>query len=1019
MTSNYQEITQENIRRRGEEFDDIGKLIAEQLYSDRTHFIYELLQNAEDALSRRIQNQPNSTLPKSVNFRLLNDRLEVSHFGQQFNEADVRAISDVLRGTKKEDGNQIGKFGIGFKSVYAFTSSPEIHSGKEHFRIERYIRPCAVEARQLADGETLFIFPFDHKAESSEDTFNLLKNRFNSLSERTLLFLRHVEEISWSLVNGSSGIYRRETQSIASGCRRITILGKSQEKWLVFDKTVKSNPSLKVEVAFLLSLNKQTNKEHIVRVNGSPLVVFLPTEIETDLQFLVQGPYHTTPARDNIRRDNKFNQELIEHTATLVAEVLPQIRDMSLLTVNFLNVLPIRRSDFDKNPLFSKVFENIRHSFREKALLPATRDGEYIPATQAKLARSTDLRRLLSDTQLQMFYHGTYKWLSDEITQGKTPDIHRYIIEELQVQEIEPDDFARKLDKSFIEQQSDEWLASFYGFLNKQEALWRVGDGVLRNKQFIRLQDNTHVVPFRSEGLPNAYLPLSSGDETDFPTVKREVVENKLVGRNTLIFLIQLGFSEPDVVAEVMDKIVPKYQKVTGNKIDDDEHERDIAKILRALKSVFHSSANKTEGVSKKEQLVHKLKETPCLRAINSGTGIQAYKRPEEIYFWSSNLELYFNGNTNAWFLNDTYTEQDNYYFENIGVSQKVRVFCKKPDATGNIIISSYKPYQRGLNGFDPKCEIDGLKYALENSTYGKALYIWNNLLLPHVQHISGEVQVATNKNFKNPQSPIKQSSIMGNLALNLVWLPDKNGNFHKPCDLFLDDLPEDFIKSTRLAIILKMNLRSGFDITKKLNEEYKQVLGGRKVTQEYIDFVLRNIESIEKLRTKGLIQIPRNEEDSENGRNTDSVEPVDFRKELAETFSRPGDIELDIDQLPPDIPRNPELYTQRVGRLVSENRENEPPSHERFKKVPSKKWEAKNNEVRIFLQQQYKGKCQICDYTFPKRNGEAYFEGLYLVSKTRARWIDDRGNVLCLCANCCAKFKQGSVEADDILTGV
>jgi hypothetical protein len=564
MTSNYQEITQQNTERRGTDFDDIGKFVAEQLYSDRTHFIYELLQNAEDALSRRIQRQPNSTLPKRVAFRLFSNRLEVSHFGEQFTEADVRGISDVLRGTKKDDGNQIGKFGIGFKSVYAFTSSPEIHSGDENFRIERYIRPCAVEPRPLLAGETLFIFPFNHHSYSPEDTFDRLKNCFNSLSERTLLFLRNVEEISWIVENGASETFRRETQDIYPGCQRITISGKKPEQWLVFDKAINANPALKVEIAFLLSLDKQTKKERIVPVNGSHLVVFLPTEIETDLQFLVQGPYRTTPARDNIRRDDNFNRELIEHTATLVGEVLPKIRALGLLTVNCLNVFPIRKSDFQKNSLFSLVFEKVRQTFREQALLPTILDGQYIAATQAKLARSTDLRRLLSDNQLRLLYGSTYTWLSDEITQGKTPDIHKYIIEELEVQEIEPEDFARKFSKSFIEEQTDGWVASFYAFLNKQEALWRA-DGILRNKPFIRLQNDNHVAPFRSEGLPNAYLPLSTGQKTEFFTIKEEVLENKLVGRDAARFLISLGLSQPDVLDEVIEKILPKYERCSSN----------------------------------------------------------------------------------------------------------------------------------------------------------------------------------------------------------------------------------------------------------------------------------------------------------------------------------------------------------------------------------------------------------------------------------------------------------------------
>ena len=39
MPSDYEAITGDNIRRRGEEFDDIGNFLAEKLYGDRAHFI--------------------------------------------------------------------------------------------------------------------------------------------------------------------------------------------------------------------------------------------------------------------------------------------------------------------------------------------------------------------------------------------------------------------------------------------------------------------------------------------------------------------------------------------------------------------------------------------------------------------------------------------------------------------------------------------------------------------------------------------------------------------------------------------------------------------------------------------------------------------------------------------------------------------------------------------------------------------------------------------------------------------
>ena len=70
MPSDYEAIRKENIRRRGEEFEDIGNFLAEKLYGDRSHFIFELLQNAEDALSRRREKEPEGRFAGDVTFRL-------------------------------------------------------------------------------------------------------------------------------------------------------------------------------------------------------------------------------------------------------------------------------------------------------------------------------------------------------------------------------------------------------------------------------------------------------------------------------------------------------------------------------------------------------------------------------------------------------------------------------------------------------------------------------------------------------------------------------------------------------------------------------------------------------------------------------------------------------------------------------------------------------------------------------------------------------------------------------------
>ena len=89
MATNYDQIHEEHIR----ESDAIIHRAVETLvalYSDRTHFIFELLQNAEDAGA------------KCVLFHLLPDRLEFLHDGEAFTGKDVRGICDVAKGTKAE-----------------------------------------------------------------------------------------------------------------------------------------------------------------------------------------------------------------------------------------------------------------------------------------------------------------------------------------------------------------------------------------------------------------------------------------------------------------------------------------------------------------------------------------------------------------------------------------------------------------------------------------------------------------------------------------------------------------------------------------------------------------------------------------------------------------------------------------------------------------------------------------------------------------------------------------------------
>ena len=216
MPSDYDRIRAENIREYGEGTRHLSFL--GRLYTDRTHFIFELLQNAENAGATKIL------------FDLFEGRLEVKHDGRLFDEMDVRGVCGVGEGTKAEDLTQIGKFGIGFKSVYAFTSAPEVHSGDEHFRIEHYVRPYQSDIiKPDSPWTTLFIIPFNAQNINPENAYQEIANRISNLSSRTLLFLRNIREVEYDLPDGTHGVYLHD--EVSKGVARdVNVTGQKNGK---------------------------------------------------------------------------------------------------------------------------------------------------------------------------------------------------------------------------------------------------------------------------------------------------------------------------------------------------------------------------------------------------------------------------------------------------------------------------------------------------------------------------------------------------------------------------------------------------------------------------------------------------------------------------------------------------------------------------------------------------------------------------------------------------------------------
>jgi hypothetical protein len=767
VAADYGQIREENIARYG--WDTAVLDLLGQLYSERTHFIFELIQNAEDAGATELD------------FELFEDRLEVRHDGRPFTEADVRGVCGVGKSEKAGDFTKIGKFGIGFKSVYAYTRSPRIYSGDESFRIESYVRPFAVEP--VDEPRTRFVFPFDLEEVTPALAVQEISAALTAIAPATLLFLENIASL-----RAAGSVVRRETGPGPGSSRRVTLSrGRRDEVWFAWQRQVEEFPEHRVEIAFRAGDDGQ----RIVRCASSPLSVFLPTQKETFLGFLLQGPYRTTPARDNVPELDPSNQSLVRETATLLTDVLRELRADGRLTVEVLTALPLDVTRFPPGSMFRPLQDSVRAALASDELIPAV-GGGYRAAPELKLARDPELHELLSPGQLGALYDAGRPLFFADVP---ADPLRRYLREEIGTGEVTPEDVVARAGADFLRAQPDEWITRLYAFIHSDLSLWRAprfsGElpGIARTRPIIRLEDGSQVAPFDADDRPAVYLPGAAG--TGFRTVRRAIADSAAARQ----FLDALGFATPDVVDEVLEIVLPRYEFLDVADLDAARRDADLELIVRALDE---AAAGRREG------LLERLRETAFLIGENAATGEQRLMRPAELYQRVKDLELYFDGNPGTWFAADAYGPWL-VQLRGMGVRDAVEVRARAPGPLGHVVLADeFARHERGIDGFDPEAEIDGLDFALRHPGHGRSEFVWNSVLAPNRRLVAGVVEKSVRDGFVDSTVENVRSAIAA-AACREAWLPGPGGSFRRPAELSLDDLPPQYTRDDTLAQALGM----------------------------------------------------------------------------------------------------------------------------------------------------------------------------------------------------------------------
>jgi hypothetical protein len=140
-----------------------------------------------------------------------------------------------------------------------------------------------------------------------------------------------------------------------------------------------------------------------------------------------------------------------------------------------------------------------------------------------------------------------------------------------------------------------------------------------------------------------------------------------------------------------------------------------------------------------------------------------------------------------------------------MGVRETVRLNAREADDLGYVLIADeFARHERGIAGFDPSADLDGLEYALGHPNTARSEYVWNVLLVPNRHLIAGVVEKSPRQEFADARREAALSPI-GEAAMVAAWLPAADGTFQRPADLDIADLPQSYQRDDILAQALNM----------------------------------------------------------------------------------------------------------------------------------------------------------------------------------------------------------------------
>lgn len=798
-------------------------------YPESAHFVYELLQNADDAEATEVYIIVNR-------HEMIFKHNGTKHFDITKEDAipvgDINSITGIGDSSKTESENKIGKFGVGFKAVFQYTETPEIYDEFFKFKIENFIIPTLLthDHPERQSGETLFLFPF----KDEEKCYNDIVRRLDRL-QNPILFLRNLSKIVWR-VDTEDGIKGKEK---AYSKTLLEKLEYDDDTWL---ELFKLNDGTGHKSVFLFSENilvSDENKELPISVGyyydeqekklitdtTQKIFCFFPTSQTFNTCFISHAPFLLTDNRQQLKPDNEYNQSLIEFIAELAAKAVLHLRDYGkkhrhlLIDENITSIIPQYKKNYWAS--LDEQFEApIIEAFQElvdNEEVFLSRNGKYLKKSNSYIGTPKELVSLLTKKQFKSLVKPYDVDLDDfdvdflkfELAQSIRNREDRLFDG---IKEFNSTKLGYRITPDFMNEQEFNWVIRLYNFLRLHAInLWKIAESnktadlnrlVFRKAPIIQTNKGEWLAPFIDFVIPQVYFPIKKEETSGYNFVSDEFIENEAAKK----FFDELHLKTPDTLDYIKSVILTKFRG-QHFKVNNE----DLISDFEVIVSYFFG----LKETGEKEALINLLKEKIYLVGSND-----LLNQPVQLFFKTSLLNQYFFGDQAVFFNSDfyksTFINRDSdiihKFLAQLGVKEYPSIISvEKNSPYGVDWFSDLIPLYQSCSEFTIKdYELDGFQAAVSESRIDKklSLYLWNEVIpkidIEEYERIKVEYRLYRGRTYRI----ITHESSFKHQLISLKWIFNKEGDISSPDLMYLEDLAPEYNRNNGLISFLNIGHR-------------------------------------------------------------------------------------------------------------------------------------------------------------------------------------------------------------------